>query len=152
MADIPEGAITIYEPIVFEIQTPTIPGLPTISTPPGIGLGGQAITIHYVCPLNIHCGSDTPCGVSFTLPLNLTLPLPVFSFPPQFNFPVFGFRFEIPPPLFIKCPAFEETDAITQKTKDEEGQQTEEEDSVDTGDGTKTASIKDNKTTVEATG
>ena len=118
MADPPPGAIQITEPIVFEIETPTIPGLPTLTTPPGIGLGGAAISFHYICPLSIHCGADIPCGPSYTLPLSLSIPLPTFSFPPTFNFPVFGFRIEIPPSIFLSCPAFEEKTVTKQKEKD----------------------------------
>jgi len=114
------GAIQITEPIVFEIEAPVIPGLPVITTPPGVGLGGVAINIQYICPLSIHCGTDIPCNFTKAIALPLSLPLPVFSFPPSFAFPVFGFRFEIPPPIFVKCPAFEEEDASAQTVKDAE--------------------------------
>jgi len=126
----PAGAIQIVEPLVFEIQTPTIPLLPTVSTPPGVGLSSP-IHINYVCPLSIHCGTDDPCSFTHTLPLSISLPIPVFTFPPEFNFPVFGFRFEIPPPIFLKCPAFKEEDAVAQAAKDVEPEPDEDEVRVD---------------------
>lgn len=124
-----DGAIQIIEPIVFEVEIPVIPGLPTTTTPPGVGLGGAAVKFNYTCPLSIHCGTDTPCGFNKTIALPLSIPLPVFSFPPTFNFPVFGFRFEIPPPIFVRCPAFPEEDYDAQKAADESATTPPEEES-----------------------
>jgi len=116
--------IQITEPIVFEIQTPTLPGLPTLDTPPGLGLGAP-INLNFTCPLSAYCGTDNPCNWSKTLPLSISIPLPSFSFPPQFNLPIFGFRFEVPPPIFVYCPAFPNADWDDNKANLEGGSETE---------------------------
>lgn len=102
--------IQIVEPTVFEvaISLPAVLEPFTVTTPPGVGLGGAPITVNYTCPLSIHCGADIPCGPNFTIPLALTIPLPVFQFPPTFDLPAFGFRVEIPPAIFINCPLLPE--------------------------------------------
>jgi len=115
----------IFEPVVIEVEAPAIPILPTITTPPlGIGLP-PPITISYTCPFSTYCGTDDPCDYTKTTP-TLSIPgIPSFSFPPLFNFPVFGFRIEVPPPLFVNCPALPKEeyqanqDAIGQDTKKE---------------------------------
>lgn len=105
------GAIElqIIEPIVIEIEAPSIPVIPTVSSPPiGIPSIIPPINVNYECPMSIYCGTDTPCAWSWTMPTLPVPTVPVFSFPPQFQIPSFGFRFELPPPIFINCPAFPE--------------------------------------------
>jgi hypothetical protein len=112
--------IQILEPIVIEVEAPTIPLIPTVSSPPiGISIP-PPISLSYECPLSIYCGTDTPCGWSWVMP-SLPIPtIPVFSFPPQFQIPSYGFRFEVPPPIFVKCPAFPEKDFEENKERDGE--------------------------------
>jgi hypothetical protein len=115
-----EVKIQLMEPVVFEMKmdlSQFLPSIFQISTPPGIGLG-IPIVLNYKCPLSVHCGTDTPCEWTKKLPLGINIPLPTFSFPPIFKFPVFGFRFEVPPAIFIKCPAFKKLDAVEQQQYD----------------------------------
>lgn len=103
--------IQITEPQVFEIafEPPTIPGVGFITTPPGIGLTAP-IELQFECPMSVYCGAAVPCGWGTTLPLAFTVPFPVISFPPQINLPSFSFRLEVPPPIFVTCPAFPGSD------------------------------------------
>ena len=113
--------LQIIEPIVIEIEAPSIPLIPTVSSPPvGIPTIPPPISVNYECPLSIYCGTDTPCGWSWTMP-SLPIPtIPTFSFPPQFQIPSFGFRYELPPPILQKCPAFPEDDFAKNQEKNGE--------------------------------
>lgn len=105
-----EGAIEIeiLEPIVIEVEAPTIPLIPTVSSPPVEIPVPPPIAVAYECPMSIYCGTDIPCGWSWTMPTPPIPTIPTFSFPPQFQIPSYGFRFEVPPPIFAQCPAFPE--------------------------------------------
>lgn len=121
--------IQIIEPLVFEIELAILPpGIPVLTTPPGIGLSFP-ISLNFTCPMSTYCGTDTPCGWGITLPLALTLPIPKFSFPPQFNLPTFGFRFEFPPSIFVNCPAMPDQDwhnNLANKDEKQSGRQSKE--------------------------
>ena len=138
-----EIEIKILEPIVIEIEAPTIPLIPTVSSPPiGIPSVPPAIAVAYECPMSIYCGTDTPCGWSWTMP-SLAIPtIPVFSFPPQFQIPSYGFRFEVPPPIFAQCPAFPEEEYADNKEKDGEEDKLPEDNKVK-ANATEAAVIKD---------
>jgi len=119
-----EIEIQILEPIVIEVEAPSIPLIPTVSSPPiGIPSIIPPIALSYECPLSIYCGTDKPCGWNWTMPTVPIPTIPVFSFPPQFQIPTFGFRFEVPPPIFAKCPSFPEEEF----EENQEQQDTEEE-------------------------
>lgn len=127
-----EIEIQILEPIVIEIEAPSIPLIPTVSTPPiGIPTVPPPIAVAYECPLSVYCGTDTPCSWGWTMP---TLPIPtipVFSFPPQFQIPSYGFRFEVPPPIFAKCPAFPEEEFADNQEKDGEEDQVQQDEKTE---------------------
>lgn len=110
--------IDIIEPMVIEIETPTIPVIPTIDTPPAEIPLPPPIKAKYECPLSTYCGTDTPCKWEVVLPQIPIPAIPSFSFPPQFNIPSFGFRFELPPPIFAKCPAFPEEEFSENRDRD----------------------------------
>jgi len=104
--------VQITEPQVFEISTPTIPGLPAgilVDSPPGVSIT-TPIELQYTCPMATYCGASIPCSWGMSLPLALTIPFPVISFPPALNIPSFSFRLEVPPPIFVTCPAFPDSD------------------------------------------
>ena len=133
----------IIEPIVIEIEAPSIPLIPTVSTPPiGIPSLIPPIALSYECPLSIYCGTDTPCGWSWTMPTMPLPTIPVFSFPPQFQIPTFGFRFEVPPPIFAKCPAFPEEEFEDNKERDGEKENVPEDNQIEANE-TVSAAIKD---------
>ena len=140
-----EIEIEILEPIVIEIEAPSIPLIPTVSSPPiGIPSVPPPIAVAYECPLSIYCGTDTPCGWNWTMP-SLPIPtIPVFSFPPQFQIPSYGFRFEVPPPIFAKCPAFPEEEFEDNQERDGEKENVPEDSKVEANENT-SASAKEKK-------
>ena len=74
-----------------------------------------------------------------------TLPIPtipVFSFPPQFQIPSYGFRFEVPPPIFAKCPAFPEEKFEDNEERDGEKENVPEDNQIE-ADATVSATIKE---------
>ena len=141
--------IQIIEPIVIEVEAPTIPLIPTVSSPPiGIPSVPPPIALNYECPMSIYCGTDTPCGWNWVMP-SLPIPtIPTFSFPPQFQIPSYGFRFEVPPPIFAKCPAFPEEEFADNQERDGEKDEIAEDEKV-IAEATESASIEKNKVAIE---
>ena len=135
--------IEILEPIVIEIEAPSIPLIPTVTSPPiGIPSVPPPIAVAYECPMAIYCGTDVPCGWSWTMP-SLPIPtIPTFSFPPQFQIPSYGFRFEVPPPIFVQCPAFPEDDFEKNQENDGEKDNLPEDNRIE-ADETASAVIKE---------
>ena len=114
--------IQIIEPIVIEVEAPTIPLIPTVSSPPiGIPSVPPPIALNYECPLSIYCGTDTPCNWSWVMP---SLP--------------------IPPPIFAKCPAFPEEEFADNTERDGEKENVPEDPKIEATDA-RSASAEEKK-------
>jgi hypothetical protein len=117
MADLQPGTIQILEPQTFSITSQDIlrllpidiPGLAPITIPP-IGVA-PTFELSFQCPMNVYCSADTPCGwqKTFIFPLYIPFPIPVLP-ALSISLPIFEFSIQVPPPIFITCPFFPDSD------------------------------------------
>lgn len=115
------AVIEITEPRTFSFSTEDalkqilgglypIPGLTPISSPPGIGVA-VSFDFSFTCPMNVYCSSDNPCSWQKTIVFPIGIPFPSFTIPAfSLNLPSLDFSISIPPPIFVTCPAFPDSD------------------------------------------
>jgi len=119
------AVIEIIEPQTYTIGIDDM-GLPAIfkpiTTPPGIGTS-FSVDLSYTCPMSVYCSSNDPCNWQKTIMFPLAIPLPEFTIPTlSVNIPGISISIQVPPPIFVTCPAFPDSDWETNKqNKDNPG-------------------------------